>query len=297
MHAHARTVAATLVAAALTATLVTAGCAPTEEPSAGLTPKIAPPAISTAGVLRAGVDLEYPPFAGTDSGREAGIDIDVASAIAAELGLTLETVQVAASDAATALADGTVDIVMSVPLAEETVLDTTLSGIYLADGPAFFAARASGAATGTVDEITVATLAGRKVGSQEGSASFWLLEYELGQGAVVSYPTLRAAFEALEAGEIDVVACDALVGAYIARDFASVGFAGVATEATALGVAVAPENAELDVAVRAALDQLAANGVLDTIRATWVGDLPELPAFGNTPSSDAEASAEETETP
>lgn len=268
------------------ALLVGAGCsAGTDEPTAELTAKIAPPAIGEAGVLRVGVDLEYPPFAGTDDGREAGIDIDVAAALAGELGLTLETVQVAQADVATALANGTVDVVMSVPLSEETVLDTMLSGIYLADGPALFA-RSSAEDTGTVAELSIATLGRTSVGAQQGSVSFWLLEYELGEGEVVAFPTLRGAFEALSAGEVDVIGCDAIVGAYIARDFPGTGFAGVATEPTALGVAVASGNTDLDDAVRGALDALAARGVLDTIRFAWVGDLPELSVFGETPYED-----------
>ena len=117
--------------------LLAVGCT-TEEPEPVLTPSVEPPTIGEAGVLRAGVDMEYPPFAGTDKGREAGLDIDVASALATQLGLELTTVDVKPSEAATALADGTVDVVMSVPFSEENLVSVSLAGTYATNGPGFF---------------------------------------------------------------------------------------------------------------------------------------------------------------
>ena len=264
-------------------------CTPAAEEPA-LKPAISPPAIATAGTLVAGVDLETPPYAGEDDGREAGLDIDVASAVAAKLGLALKTVQVAPSEAATALAEGTCDIVLSMPLDETSVLGATIAGTYASTGPAFFtmSAEASGSAeTSTAtdtavaaDELALSDVSRMKVGAQQDSASFWLLDYELGKGGVQPFPTLRAAFEALAAGQIDVVAGDALTGAYIARDFPGAAFTGQPTQATLLGIGVVAENAGLSEAVRGALDTLAADGVLDQIRATWVGDLSELDTVG-----------------
>ena len=42
------------------------------------------------GRCSVGVDLAYPPFGGTDDGKQAGIDVDVASALAEQLGLTAD---------------------------------------------------------------------------------------------------------------------------------------------------------------------------------------------------------------
>lgn len=268
-----------------------AACAPAAQ-EAVMEPKLAPPAITTAGVLVAGVDFEVPPYAGKDDGRKAGMDIDVAAALAEQLGLSLETVQVAPSQAATALADGTADIVLSMPLDEASVLGATIAGTYASSGPAFFVASddASGSPEATasadtsggtepaaaVEMLTLGSLGSLKVGAQQDSASFWLLEYELGEGTVEAFPTVRAAFDALAAGQVDVIASDALVGAYIARDFAGVRFAGQPTQATLLGVGAAVDNTELADMVQVALDKLAADGVLDAIRAKWVGELPQL---------------------
>ncbi len=262
----------TMILLALVATLALAGgCAQTAQEEPVPQPVVAPPVIGEAGVLRVGVDLEYPPFAGVDKDREAGIDIDVAEALASMLNLSLETTQVAPSDVATALAEGRVDIVMSVPLTEEMLTGAAIAGTYVSDGPAFFSA-----STEDSESVTLATVGMRSIGAQEGSAAFWVLAYELGEDAVTPFGTLREAFDALAAKEIDLVAGDALVGAYILRDYDEIAFVGQVHQATPLGVAVSPEATELEAAIREKLDELASEGAFDTIRATWVGELPEL---------------------
>lgn len=252
--------------------VATSGCA-RSEPEVVLEPQVTPPTIGSTGVLRAAIDLDYPPFAGTDKGRQAGLDIDVAAALAAELGLELEVVD-AKEWGLPAIKAGNADIAMSVPFTEQTITESTFAGTYINNGPGFFV---SAEETGSVVEtLTIDSVGGMTIGAQKDSEAFWALEYEYGEGAVQSFATLREALEALSDGSVEAVAGDSIVAAYIARDFPSVRFAGQAGSATALGVAVAVDNTELEGAVRQALDTLAANGVLDTLRKKWVGELPEL---------------------
>lgn len=258
---------------ALAAILVAgmAACKPKQQPQQA--PSVAPPVIGQEGVLRAGVDLDAPPFAGTDGGRQAGIDVDVASAIAQRLGLRVELVDVKPGKAADALKAGTVDVVLSVPLSEKALAGTSIAGTYLEDAPAFFAKVASGSAEPTV---TIDNLAGRTVAAQKGALSFWLLENALGEGTTRAYPTLREAFEASADGKTKLVAGDAVTGSYIARDFPGFRIVGQVGPATRLGVAVSPDNTKMAETVQGALDALDADGVLDTIRSKWVGDMPAL---------------------
>jgi len=265
-----------------------AGC--TYAAPAKLEPKITPPAIKEAGILKVGVDLSYPPFGGTDAGKQAGIDIDVAAALASKLGLKATFVDVKPSQAATALVGGTVDVVLSVPYSQESLARSTLAGSYLSDGPAFFIASESTAAV--VPSMTLDTLPTVKIGAQDGSAAFWKLQSELGAESLVGYPTLRDALNGLREGRVGIAAGDALVGGYIIRDMPSVRFAGQLEPAVPLGVAVALDNVALGDAVRTTLDGLSADGVLAAIRTKWVGSLPKLklPQSADT-SSSAEASA------
>ncbi len=259
------------------------GCEPkAEEPA--LVPVVEPPVIAEAGVLKVGVDLSYPPFAGTDDGVNAGIDIDVAAAIAERLGLRLEVVDVKPSGMASALGDGTVDVMLgAVPITDAVLADVTTAGSYVIDGPAFFAAapaEESGVATLTIEQV-----APLRVGAQTGSAAFWALEAELGEGVVTGFDTLKGAFDALKAGDIDVVVSGAVIGAYIARDYPGIAFAGQFGNAQPLGIAVRKDAAELEAAVRGTLDAMAADGVLQTIKRKWVGDLPQL-TLAQTPAGD-----------
>ncbi len=254
----------------LTALLVmtAVGCTAAEEPQPDLTPALEPPVIGEEGVLRIGIDLEHPPFAGVDKGREAGIDVDIASAIARELGLEAEFVEVELGEGAAALDSGVADIVMSAMLTEETVVQMSFAGFYAASGPALF----SSAET----TVTPDRLGGLGIAVQDGSESYWKLAYELGEDRLTVTETLREAFGLLDADEVDVVAGDAFVGAYMMRDFDDIAFSAQLAPATSLGIAVGPDATELSAAVREALDTLAAGGVLDTVRTKWVGDLPIL---------------------
>lgn len=254
-----------------------AGCKKkAEEPV--LKPKVAPPVVGTAGVLKAGVDLGYAPFAGTDKGIEAGIDVDVAAAIAERLGLKLELVDIKPNEMAAALNEGTVDVMLgAVPITDAVVADVANAGSYLVDGPAIFSVTATGSPDAT---ITAGDLAGKRIGVQNESAAYWDLEDAYGAGYAKTYSTLKEAFDALAAGQLDVVVGDAAVGAYIARDFDGVRLAGQYGAAEPLGIAVKKDATELEAAVRDALDGLAADGTLDTIRRKWLGDIPPLTTSG-----------------
>ena len=137
-------------------------------------PKVSPPTVKESGVLRAGVDLSYPPFAGADNGRDAGIDVDVASALAGRLGLRVEFVDVKASQIATAISDGDVDIAMSAPFSAEVLSRATIAGTYLSDGPALFAGDASRSANASAP---LDGLDGVKLGAQRDSEAYWRLAW------------------------------------------------------------------------------------------------------------------------
>jgi len=275
-------VAVLAVATMLCVALV--GCGQPKQ--AALQPKVSPPAVKEAGVLRAGVDLAYPPFAGTDNGQQAGLDIDVAAALAQRLGLKLSVVDVKPSDAATALADGTVDVVLSVPFTDSALSNLSLSGSYVSDGIGLFVATESTASIEpTLTEKTL-PLPPAKIAVQKSGTAYWRLTQDLGADSVESYPELRDAIVALDSGDMPVAAGDALVGAYIAREFPNVHFAGQIGDASLLGVGVAPDNTTLNDATRSALDALSADGVLDAIRLKWVGELPKLKAAASENASD-----------
>lgn len=265
----------TAAVALVAVTALVSGCARDVGDEPALTPVVEPPVILEAGVLTVGLDTSYPPFASAEDGQIVGLDADVAAALAETLGLRLEVVELGSDGYAEALLDDGVDVALgAIPITEAVLTDVSFAGSYLADGPAFFSA--------TETTETIEALYGKRLGAQEGSEAYWRLQMLYGEDVVAGYPTLREAFQAETDGDLDLVAGDAVVGAYIGRDFPALRYIAQIGDAVPLGVAVAKEAGELEDAVRGALDTLAAGGVLDAIRAKWVGGLPALA----TPASD-----------
>lgn len=259
--------------------VVCAACGNTTEPQT-LTPLIAPPLIAEEGVLRAGVDLDYPPFAGTDNGVQAGIDVDIAAAIAERLGLRVKLVDVKQSEIATALSDGTVDIMLgATPITQAVLANVSTAGSYLIDGPAMYSMNASGSVAATASAAATLSpdaLGDLRVAAQNSSESYWQLEMNYGEGFTQSYSTLREAFDALDAGDVDVVVGDAAVCAYIARDYEGAAYVGQYAPGEPIGIAVKKDATELEEQVRTTLDTLAAEGVLAAIKSKWLGEFPVL---------------------
>lgn len=257
-----------LVAAVAVAMFAVAGCN-SGGPETALIPKVKPPVIGKAGVLRAAIDLSYPPYGGTVEGVKAGLDIDVASALADRLGLKLQIVDAKPDAGAVMLRNGKVDVLVAgVPIDQAVQLDVAFAGSYVNDGPALYSA-----SEGT---LTIDALSGKRIAVQKDSAAFWLLAEELGEEALIATPSLREALSAVGSGQVDFAAGDGVVAAYLLRDFPKIRFNGQLAPAVPVGVAVAKDRTELEQAVRAALDELSSQGVLETLRRKWMGDLPRL---------------------
>lgn len=233
-----------------------------------LAPVIAGSALKQEGTLTVGIPATetVPLSITTADGVQSGIDIDLAHALADELGLSsVSFVPVDGVDAALA---ETCDIVMGVEPGDAG--SATVIGGYVQSATGLFT---RGDVTAPVD---ASSLSGASVGLQEGSVSAQLVgDFELG---IVRTPfaNLNDAFEALEQGSVQYVVCDAYAGAYLAAAYPDVSFAGTFDEPTLVGIAVS--GPELQTAVQSALETVETGGVGDIARARWVGDLPTLTA-------------------
>lgn len=233
-----------------------------------LAPVVAGAALKQEGTLTVGIPAtETAPLSITSAdGVQSGIDIDLAHALADELGLSyVSFVPVDGVDAALA---ETCDIVMGLEPGDAG--NATVIGGYVQSATGLFA---RGDVTAPVD---ASSLSGTSVGLQEGSVSAQLVgEFEL-DIMRTPFANLNDAFEALEQGSVQYVVCDAYAGAYLAAAYSDVSFAGTFDEPTLVGIAVS--SPELQTAVQSALETVETGGVGDIARARWVGDLPTLTA-------------------
>ncbi len=272
-----RAVALALAALAFAIAVLLGGCG-TSYPStsdalkaATNTPTVSAGATLESGVLTVGVNANNAPYswpASSTSGDGAlqGIDVDVAFALAEEMGLSVKFVNVGADYEAAS--KGTCDVVIGATSAV-TPSSEVLVGNYLESAPAVFGRSVSG--TVGVDRLAAATIA-----VQADSISARTLASMVPSATLSTFSTLNDAFEALEQGSVDFVACDSLMGGYLATSYADISFAGALALPDMRGVAVAASNSELQSAVLKGLDAITSDGILRTIRASWVGDLPSI---------------------
>ncbi|MDY4014275.1 MAG: transporter substrate-binding domain-containing protein, partial [Parafannyhessea umbonata] len=217
---HRNTVAA---AAALAACVALAGCsgplsafagpkAGVGEALAAKTAALSPKVTSTIskGVLTVGIDTQdsmVPLYVGSSSGKAYGMDVDLASALADELGLKVRFVSV--DDANPGLGT-TCDVLMGA--VDGQVGATTVVGDYAEQASAFFHKGDTGIAK--VDDLS-----SKSVGVQTGSVSQTALSKTGLMMSVKTYDNLNAAFDALESGGVDYVLCDAYSGAYLSARY------------------------------------------------------------------------------
>lgn len=267
-----------------------AGCSgqkPYQPPTA--TPSISTPVIGKDGVLRVGVNTANAPLAGktTSSSKIVGIDVDVAAALADNLGLKLEVVDVG-SDAAKALSDGSVDVVMGIDKSNTTTAFWT-SDAYLPTGVALFS---------TPTNTAIPTNASKpKIAAQVSSKSAWAVTNEFDQGDITTTQDLNGAFSALDSGQVQYVAADAVIGTYAAHNAGSdATIIALMQKSGGYALGVSNANNDLKKAVGDALSTLQGDGTLATIETKWLGSALDLSQIPLTTGAKSSASAATTST-
>lgn len=285
-----------LAAAALSCGLL-AGCsANSGDPTVELTPTLSSPTIIEDGVLTVGIDTTYPPFAAEADGKNVGIDVDVAAALATELGLELKLVNLANGDADEELANGTVDIVMN--LEEVAGVNTKASKIapYLYDAAAVFSTSAT-----TMD---LETLGAETIVAVARSLAAWTLEdYYPDSTSITTVSGLPSVFDTLSSGGTTYGAADVIRGGYLAAtSYPDVNFVGYLTTPAPIYIGVAEGKTELASAITQAISNLESNGILQVIYTKWLGEnlaTQVLPASASTvtvtPPASSHADEEEEE--
>lgn len=259
--------------AALSLTCVLAGCTSGEEyVPASKDPVVTSPAIGADGVLKVGVDTASAPLAGTTSeSKIVGIDVDIAAALADQLGLKVEIVDVG-TDPSGALEKGDVDIVMGIDTT------ATVSGMwktpeYLTTAVALFSKDASAPVPTKDDKADFA--------AQASSTSAWAATNEFGSKQVKLENDLEAVFKDLAEDKVKYAASDAIIGSYAAyADGQECSIIALLQQPTGYCIGVKDTNTDLQTQVDATLKNLSETGVISVISSKWLGaslDLSQVP--------------------
>lgn len=266
-----------------------AGCGSGEEytPQLG-EPKLSSPAIGQNGTLRVGVNTNNSPLAGKSGDKIIGIDVDIAAALADELGLHVEIVDVG-GDASGAIDDGKVDIALGID-STSTQPGYWTSSQYLPTGVALFELESSNKTTPTAESKP-------KVAAQVSSKSAWAVNNVFGEESLESATDLPTAFEDLKSGKVEYVASDAIIGLYAAsRAGVDVKIVALLDTASGYCAMAAESNTDLQNAVEDALTLIAQNGVVGVIEDKWLGqtvDLSSLPKIEGSRAARTNASGAE----
>lgn len=298
---------------ALAAALALGGCSMLGSSSDSYTPEkksptIASPTIGQDGVLRVGVNSSNAPFSAQVSGNIVGIDVDVAAALADQLGLDLQIVDVGA-DPEGALDNGSVDIVMSVDTSDSTTTCWT-SQAYLRSSVALFsmdgnaglpnaegssasesedasgdadAESASGAEASSTDADGGTGTSTVKIAAQSSSMSAWEVTNQYGADMLESSDDLKSAFSALSSGSVNYVAADAVIGSYVAHSNGiDAHIVGIMENPSGYCVGVSSSNTDLQNAVSDALNVIVGNGVVPVIERKWLGSNLDVSSYAMT---------------
>ena len=218
----ARKLTALLIALALVAmVLAIAGCGKTAETKPVEKPAEAKLTLVKDGVLTVGSDTAFPPFESMNGAVAEGFDVDLAKAIAKELGLTMDfTSQKFDTLIPQLKAGGTFDVIMSgMTITAEREKEITFSTPYIDSNQSIAVVKGKVAKLDGNDAAAINTaFTGKVIGVQSGTTGeAWAKENIKGAKQIVPFSDTLAAFSALNAGKVDGVVNDLPVSAYLVK--------------------------------------------------------------------------------
>ena len=213
-----------------------------------------------AGKLTMATNATFPPYEmTTDGGDIEGIDVDTAKAIAEKLGLELQIDDMDFDAALLSVQQGKADIVMAgVTVTDERKAVMDFSDSYATGIQSIIVPEGS-------DIASPDDLAGKKIGTQRGTTGYIYCTDDFGEDSVVAYDNGLTAVQALNNGQVDAVVIDnAPAKEYVAANPGlKVLETSYAEEDYAIGMN--KDNTALVEAVNAALEELKADGTLQSI--------------------------------
>lgn len=234
--------------------------------------------IMERGVIRAGVRFDNPPHSFIDAeGRWVGFDIDIAHAVARQLGVNLELVRVDELTRISYLQGDNIDIAvasMSKTIRRDEEID--FSQTYFWSKQTFLVK------AGEINSLQ--DLVGKKVGMDRGSSAIgnwrdWLTGNGYPADAdIVEFGNKQAAAEAVRQGAIAGWAEDfEILASFAKNDPSLVVLADESIGVKLDGIGVAENNSKLLDAINHALQAIAASGEYDEIYDRWFGPDSDTP--------------------
>lgn len=258
--------------AAAEATTAAEAAETTEATEAETTAVAADDAASAGGTFTVGFDQDFPPmgFVGSD-GEYTGFDLELAKEVATRLGLEFVPQPIAWDAKDMELNSGTIDCIWNGFTMNGREDAYTWSTPYMDNSQVFVVQKDSGISS-------QADLAGKVVEVQADSSAEAALKEnpELAGtfGTLQTTPDYNTAFMDLEMGAVDAIAMDVIVAGYQIENRDDKDNYVILEDTLAseeYGIGFKKGNEELRDKVQAALEDMAADGTLETISTKWFG--------------------------
>ena len=213
-----------------------------------------------AGKLTMSTNAAFPPYEmTTDAGDFEGIDIEVAGAIAKKLGLELQVDDMDFDAALLAAQNGKSDMVMAgVTVTDERLKVMDFSDTYAEGIQSIIVPEDS-------DIASVDDLAGKIIGTQRGTTGYIYCTDDFGEDSVVAYDDGLTAVQALNNGQVDAVVIDNAPAKEFVAANPGLKILDTAYAQEDYAIGVAKGNTELLNAINGALEELQADGTLQSI--------------------------------
>lgn len=222
------------------------------------------------GKLVVATSPDYPPFENLVDGEMVGFEIDLAKALAEEMGLEVEFKNIQFDAIVTAVAaGGQCDVGISgFSITPERLEEVDFSESYYVDDLGVAVMKDSGITADNVAEKLSAD--GVKIAVQSGTTGEAQMLEDYPNATIVPYGNSTDSFAAMQAGQVDAVCTNlAVVERTVAESYTDAEVVLTIATGEEYGIAVSKENAGLTEAINAALANLKANGTIDEIAAKW----------------------------
>ncbi|MCB8976056.1 MAG: transporter substrate-binding domain-containing protein [Ardenticatenaceae bacterium] len=224
--------------------------------------------VQAAGVLRVGLDPTYPPFEVDEGGNLVGLDIDLARAIANDLGLDVQFVYFGYDGLYDALATDQVDVLISaLVIIPEKTRDFSYSEPYFNAGEILIVPTDNN----TIE--TMADLSGKTVAVELGSlghveATEWAKR--VADLEIMTFSTADEAITAVQESTAHAALTDAISGRLFLRNHDDLKRLPESVTLEPFALVVRSEDEQLLDMLNQSLATLQQSGQLDQIEAKWL---------------------------
>ena len=292
----ARRITWLVLALALTVALVAvAGCTKsnTTSSSSGSGSSSSAPATYSGklvkpGVLTIGSDTSFPPFESMNGATAEGFDVDLANAIAKQMGLTVNyTSQKFDTLIPQLQAGGTFDAIMSgMTITQDREKQISFSNPYIDSNQSIAVVAGKFPKVDGNNAAAINTeFTGKIIGVQSGTTGeMWAKENIKGAKAITPFDDTLSAFSALNAGKVDAVVNDLPVSAYLVNtSYKGDQLIAEIPTGEQYGIGIAKTDTQLLDAINAALAKIKASGEYNQIYQKWFGVEPPTASTNATP--------------